>query len=253
MSDDTRRDEPNLDIAGDHDPDRYLLSGLTDMSGTEYDIDEAKAEYRAKRRERLPALRREGRYDEDGNEVEVALDWDTLKRLLRYLKPYRKHLVFAVVLLLSYSAIVPAFPSLIGRAVDNFIVADRAPFTGLTIDERLAGLLRIVLIYMGLRVLNFGLRFGYTYLVSWLGQHVIYDIRKEVFGKIQRLHMGFFDRTPVGRLITRITSDVDAIQRMMTDGVVGLIADVGLIAGLTIYMFSINWQLNWHMIRRHKL
>jgi ATP-binding cassette subfamily B protein len=79
--------------------------------------------------------------------------------------------------------------------------------------------------------------------VSWLGQHVIHDIRSQIFNKIQRLHMGFFDRTPVGRLITRITSDVDAIQTMMTDGVVGLIADIGMIIALTIYMFSINWQL----------
>jgi ATP-binding cassette subfamily B protein len=96
---------------------------------------------------------------------------------------------------------------------------------------------------MGLRAVNFGLRYGYTYLVSWMGQHVIYDIRKQIFGKIQRLHMGFFDRTPVGRLITRITSDIDAIEMMIKDGVVGLVADGGLIIGLLIYMFSLNWQL----------
>src|SRR5699024_2993418 len=78
---------------------------------------------------------------------------------------------------------------------------------------------------------------------AWLGQHVIYDLRRAIFSKIERLHMGFFDRTPVGRLITRMTSDVDAIQQMLTDGVVGIVADFGMILGLIVYMFIINWQL----------
>jgi ATP-binding cassette, subfamily B, multidrug efflux pump len=149
----------------------------------------------------------------------------------------------AIALLLAYSALVPAFPSLIALAVDRYIVAGVAPYDGLTIDERYAGLIGIVAAYLSLRLLNFGLRYGYTYLVAWIGQHVIYDLRRDTFAKIQRLHLGFFDRTPVGRLITRITSDVEAIQTAMTDGVVGLIADVGLIVGLVIYMFTIDWRL----------
>jgi ATP-binding cassette subfamily B multidrug efflux pump len=216
---------------------------LTDMNDGRYSVERAKAEYRARRRDRRQALRREGDYDEDGQAFKKAFDAHIMRRLLRYLKPYRWQLVSGVVLLLAYSALVPAFPSLIAIAVDNFIVAGRAPFNGWTLDQRLQGLTRIVLLYLGLRAINFGLRYGYTYLVSWLGQHVIYDIREEIFTKIQRLHLGFFDRTPVGRLITRITSDVDAIQQMMTNGVVGLIADIGLIVGLMFYMFSINWRL----------
>ncbi|HEX7004300.1 MAG TPA: ABC transporter ATP-binding protein [Trueperaceae bacterium] len=216
---------------------------LTDMSDRRYTVEEAKAEHREQRRHRRKELRREGDFDEDGQAFKKAFDGQIMRRLLRYLKPYRWQLFFGVLLLLSYSVLVPAFPSLIARAVDNYIVANRAPFNGWTIDQRLDGLTTIVLIYVGLRLLNFGLRYGYTYLVSWLGQHVIYDIREEIFTKVQRLHLGFFDRTPVGRLITRITSDVDAIQQMMTNGVVGLIADVGLIVGLMVYMFSINWQL----------
>lgn len=218
-------------------------SALTDMSNGRYSVEQAKAEHRAKRHARRPELRREGDFDEDGQSFKKAFDSQIMWRLLGYLEPYRWQLVSGVLLLLAYSAIVPAFPTLIALAVDNYIVAERAPFAGWTVEQRLDGLTKIVLLYLGLRLLNFGLRYGYTYLVSWLGQHVIYDIRKEVFTKVQRLHLGFFDRTPVGRLITRITSDVDAIQQMMTNGVVGLIADVGLIVGLMIYMFSINWQL----------
>jgi ATP-binding cassette subfamily B multidrug efflux pump len=216
---------------------------LTDMSDASYSVERAKAEHRATRRQRRRSIRREGDYDEDGQAFKKAFDAQIMRRLLRYLKPYRWQLAAGILLLLSYSVVVPAFPSLIAMAVDNYIVAERAPFSGWTIDQRLQGLTTIVLIYLGLRVLNFGLRYGYTYLVSWLGQHVIYDIRKEIFTKVQRLHLGFFDRTPVGRLLTRITSDVDAIQQMMTNGVVGLVADVGLIAGLMVYMFTINWQL----------
>ena len=229
MSSDPRKDEQKR--------------ALTDMSDADYRVEDAKRDFRQKRASRVDKLRAEGDFDEDGEAFKKAFDWQIMRRLLRYLKPYRVQLVSAVGLLLLYSALVPAFPNLIALAVDRYIVADAAPWNALTEDQRFEGLMTIVLIYLGLRVFNFGLRYGYTYLVSWLGQHVIYDIRSEMFKKIQRLHMGFFDRTPVGRLITRITSDVDAIQTMMTDGVVGLIADIGMIIGLTIYMFSINWQL----------
>lgn len=217
---------------------------LTDMSDPHYDIKVLKAERARQRRHIGKALRQSGNYNEEGELFKKAFDWQIMRRLLRYLKPYRMQLGFGVALLLCYSALVPIFPNLIAMAVDRYIQpAEGSPFALLSSDERFNGLMMIVAIYLGLKLLNFFLRYGYTYLISWLGQHVIYDMRKEVFGKIQRLHLGFFDRTPVGRLMTRITTDIDAIQTMMTDGVVGLIADIGLIAGLIVYMFSINWQL----------
>ena len=216
---------------------------VTDMDLPEYSVDAAKAEFRRLRRSRRRRMREESRLDEDGEAFEKSFDWQIMGRLMAYLKPYRLQLGVAIGLLLAYSGLTPAFPTLLAMAVDRYIVADKAPFNGFTMDQRLHGLTVIVLIYLGLRLVNFGLRYGYTYLVDWLGQHIIYDIRGEIFGKIQRLHMGFFDRTPVGRLITRITSDVDAVQNMMTDGVVGLIADVGMVVGLLVYMFSINWRL----------
>ena len=172
-----------------------------------------------------------------------AFDWQVTRRLLRYFTPYRPQLVSGILLLLVSSALSPAFPYLIRLVIDRYINPQAAPYLTLDIDARLQGLLTIVFIYVGLKVVSFCLRYGYTYLVAWIGQHVIYDLRKEIFSKIQRMHMGFFDRTPVGRLMTRITTDVDAIQTMMTDGVVGLIADIGIITGLIVYMLIINWQL----------
>lgn len=228
-----------MDAARDTGP----FGALTDMDLPEYSVEQAKAEFRRLRRSRRRRMREESRLDEDGEAFEKSFDWQIMGRLMGYLRPYRMQLSVAVGLLLLYSAVTPAFPTLLALAVDRFIIADRAPYSALTMDQRLHGLTVIVVIYLGLRLVTFGLRYGYTYLVEWLGQHIIYDIRREIFGKIQRLHMGFFDRTPVGRLITRITSDVEAVQTMMTDGVVGLIADLGMVAGLLVYMFSINWRL----------
>jgi ATP-binding cassette subfamily B protein len=213
------------------------------MSDPHYDVEEEKRKAAANRRARVKELRREGEFDEDGEAFKKAFDWEIMRRLLGYLRPYLKHTLFAILLLLLYSALVPVFPFLIQLAIDRYIAPAQAPFTELSVDERYRGLVMLVLVYMALRLVNFGLRYGYTYLVSWMGQHVIYDIRRAIFAKVQRLHMGYFDRTPVGRLITRITSDVDAIENMMRDGVVGLVADIGLILGLLVYMFSINWQL----------
>lgn len=216
---------------------------LTDMSDTSYDIAALKAERAKLRRGSSKALRQSGNYNEEGERFQKAFDWQIMRRLVAYLKPYRRQLIASVALLLSYSALAPIFPSLVAMAVDRYIQPVGEPYTLLDGEARYRGLLMIVGIYLGLKLVNFGLRYGYTYLVAWLGQHVVYDLRKAVFGKVQQLHLGFFDRTPVGRLMTRITTDIDAIQTMMTDGVVGLIADIGLIVGLTVYMFTINWQL----------
>ena len=218
-------------------------SDLTDMHDPTYRIEDVKKEYKANRKAYVDKLRHEGKFDEDGQAMEKAFDWQLMRRLLAFVAPYKWQLAAGVTLLLAYSAIAPVFPSLIGTAVDRYLVAAQEPWASLDTDARLNGLLTIVAIYIGLGIVNFGLRYGYTYLVAWMGQHIVYDVRKAIFGKIQRLHMGFFDRTPVGRLITRITSDVDAIQMMMTDGIVGLIADVGILVGLMVYMFTIDWRL----------
>lgn len=208
-----------------------------------YDIQALKNRARRERRGKVKALRQEGRFDEDGQSVDRGFNGQISLRLLSYLRPYRKHVAGAIVLLLLYSAIVPVFPYLITLAIDRYFSPVNAPFTALSESQRFRGILGVVGVYLTLRVFSFGLRYGYTYLVNWLGQYVIFDVRREIFSKIQRLHLGFFDRTPVGRLITRITSDIEAIQQMVVDGVVGIIADVGLLIGLTIYMFSLNWQL----------
>ncbi len=222
---------------------REAPADLTDMHDPDYRIEDVKAEYRATRKRYVGRLREEGKFDEDGEAMERSFDWQLMRRLLAFVAPYKLQLTIGLLLLLAYSAIMPLFPNLIGMAVDRYLVSTQQPWASLSVDQRLDGLTMLVLIFMGLAAVNFGLRYGYTYLVAWMGQHIVYDIRKAIFAKIQRLHMGYFDRTPVGRLITRITSDTEAIQQMVTDGLVGLIADIGILLMLTVYMFLIDWRL----------
>ncbi len=216
---------------------------LLDTDLPDYSVQAAKDAYKTNKKARRRAMLAESVRDEDGEAFEKGYDQGIMLRLLGYLRPYRLQLIFAVALLLIYSLLTPAFPTLLSWAIDRYIVASAPAYQALTVDERLSGLMWLVVAYMALRALSFGLRYGYTYLVAWMGQRIIFDVRRAIFTKIQRLHMGFFDRTPVGRLITRVTSDVDAVQQMMTDGVVGLIADVGLMVGLLVYMFTINWRM----------
>src|SRR5690606_20364099 len=144
--------------------------GLTDMDLPEYSVSDVKDQYRSERRSRRQRMREESILDEDGEAFEKAYDQGLMRRLLAYLKPYRLQLAGGVGLLLVYSALLPAFPTLLARALDQYIVAAQPPFSLLTTDERLNGLTVIVVIYLGLRLISFVLRFGYTYLVSWLGQ-----------------------------------------------------------------------------------
>src|SRR5690606_5658325 len=235
--------EERLGAAGAAPATNERPQRLTDMDLPDYSVERAKAERREDRRAARRRMRRESVPDEEGEAVIKDYDQGMMRRLLTYLKPYRLQFGLGVGLLLLYSVLAPAFPALIALAVDRYVVAAQEPFASLSVDERLQGLLWVVLAYLGLRLVGFALRYGYTYVVAWLGQRIVYDMRSQIFEKIQRLHMGFFDRTPVGRLITRITGDVDAIQQMMTDGLVGLVADVGMIVFLTVYMFGINWRL----------
>lgn len=219
------------------------LNKLTDMSDADYNINRVKQQYKEARRNKRKDFHGEGNLDEDGEAFKKAFDRQIMWRLLKYLRPYVKQTLLAILLLGFYSAIVPIFPYLMQVAIDRYISPTTMPFINISPEERFNGLTLLLLIYLTLRLFNFALRYGYTYLISWLGQFIIYDIRKEIFAKVQRLHLGFFDHTPVGRLMTRITSDTEAIQRMIADGIVGLIADIGLMIGIMVYMFRINWQL----------
>lgn len=162
-------------------------------------------------------------------------------RILRYLRPYWRHVLLAVFVLGLTTLNAATLPFLVREAADRYIV----PIDGvsLTLEERLSGLAWIGIFYALRSVLDLVLRFTQQYLIAWIGQRIMYDLRAQIFGHLQGLSLSFYNRNPVGRLMTRITSDVDAIEQMLSQGVVGIIADIATLVGIVIAMFVLEWRL----------
>lgn len=161
-----------------------------------------------------------------------AYDGRLARRLIRYLRPYRRVVLTSVILLLIVSTLRLAGPYLTEIAIDEHIK------TG-----DLAGLTRIALVFLVILILQFGFSFFQTYLTNWTGQKIMYDLRMEIFSHMQQLHLGFFDRNPVGRLITRMTTDVDVLNELFTSGVVSIFGDIFSLTGIVIIMLWLDWRL----------
>lgn len=165
-------------------------------------------------------------------------DATLIRRMVAYVRPYVGFMALALVLVVPLTVLANTLPLLIRDATDHYLVR-----TGLGADERWAGLLRIARLYVLIGLGAAVLRFGQSYLLSWLGQRILFDIRADIFNKILRLPFRYFDRHPVGRLMTRISSDVDAMQRLLTDGLIGLTTDLIMLFGTLGYMFWVNPRL----------
>ncbi len=161
-----------------------------------------------------------------------------LARVLGYMRPYAGWMAVSLALLLGMSLALNYLPVLIKHAVDAWLTAADLPAAG-----RIAGLTRDGLLYLGLASVAFTVRFGESLLTAWIGQRIVYDVRADVFRKTHALDLAFYDRTPVGRLMTRVTSDVEAVQRFVTEGVVGAIADLFLLAGVIGFMVVVHPRL----------
>lgn len=144
-----------------------------------------------------------------------AYDARLMRRLLRYLAPYRWAVTGAVVLLMLGAGLQIVGPWLVQQALDEAVPAA---------DMSLLGLLSIA--YIVAIVLGFALEYGETLATTWLGQKVMYDLRREIFGKLQHLDLTYYDRNPVGRLMTRITSDVETLNNLFSSGVVAIFGDL---------------------------
>ncbi|MBU4459982.1 MAG: ABC transporter ATP-binding protein/permease [Verrucomicrobia bacterium] len=161
-----------------------------------------------------------------------------LTRILRYTRPYAGWMALSLLLLLGMSLALNVLPVLIKHAIDTWIVAG-----GLPAPERIAGLTHDGLVYLAIASVAFTVRFGESLLTAWIGQRIVYDVRADVFRKTHALDLAFYDRTPVGRLMTRVTSDVEAVQRFVTEGVVGALADLFMLAGVIGFMFVLHPRL----------
>jgi ATP-binding cassette, subfamily B, multidrug efflux pump len=176
---------------------------------------------------------------EAGDEDEIlgkAYDGRLMRRLLPYLERYRHVIIPAVVLLLGASAMDVAGPFLTKIAIDN----DIAPVHG---RAHIGGLPVILGLYLGSLALGFALRYTMNYMLQWVGQHIMYDMRTQIFNHLQRLNLRFFDKHPVGSLITRLTGDVDALNDLVTQGVVSILGDGMTILYIVAVMLVINWKL----------
>ena len=164
----------------------------------------------------------------------VASGYDTrlLLRLLTYLRPYKGPVAVALVLILTISALELVGPYLTKVAIDRYIVPRDA-----------GGLSRVAALYALVLVAAFAVRFGQIFVMQMTGQRIMQDMRRQIFGHLQRLHVAYFDRNPVGRLMTRVTTDVDAVNELFTSGVVTVFGDLFTLLGIMAVMLALDWRL----------
>ena len=165
-----------------------------------------------------------------GNIIDISL----LKRVLKYTIPYKNYFFIALFTAIILSLLGPIRPVLINFTVDNYI---------LTPDPE--GLLRIIIIIFSLLLLEGIVQFFYIYLSSWIGQHVIQDLRSKIFEHIISLKMRYFDKTPIGKLVTRTISDVETISDIFSQGLLVIIAELLKLVIIIFLMFYTNWQLTF--------
>jgi ATP-binding cassette, subfamily B, multidrug efflux pump len=165
----------------------------------------------------------------------TTASYGLLRRLLAYTGPHRlvMGIILALTILVSLGMNYP--PVLIRNAIDQFI-----DNTSLTMDVRMNGLIRIGFLFFIISAGSSILRYVQTIITAIMGQKIVCAIRRDVFGKVLNMHRQYFDTTPVGRLITRVTSDVDTLQRFVSEGVVGAIADVFQVIGVFAFMIYIS-------------
>ena len=161
-----------------------------------------------------------------------AYDSRLMRRLLVYLLPYRKFVAAAFMLIMFEALIEISFPWLTMVAVDRYILVGD-----------MSGLGLIASVYVALLVIRFGVGFLQTFTLQSTGQKIMFDMRKQTFGHIQTLSNDFFDKNPVGRLITRVTTDVDVLNEMFSAGIVSVFGDIFTLIGIMIALLVLDWRL----------
>jgi ATP-binding cassette, subfamily B, multidrug efflux pump len=159
-------------------------------------------------------------------------DWQIAKRLLRYLKPYVRLLLPALVLTLILNLLGVMQPKFTQYAIDWFIL-----------PKTTNGLNLFVLAFFGVQVFRFVASYFQSVLLNSVGQYVMFDLRKEIYDKLQHQEVAYFDRNPVGRIMTRLTADVDALNELFTSGVTDLLGDLVMIGAIIVVMVYMDLRL----------
>ena len=166
------------------------------------------------------------------NLEERYYDWPLMKRILRYLSPYRKWVALAVCLLLGVSFLQLAGPFLTKIVIDDYIRVSH--YEGL---DKIAGIYFLVL------SLTFCFQYFQTLLMQYTGQKVMMDLRQQVFAHLHEMPFSFFDRNPIGKMITRAVNDVEVLNEMLTSGLILVFSDLFTLVGITIMLFYLDWRL----------
>ena len=161
-----------------------------------------------------------------------AYDSRLMRRLLVYIKPYKRYVIAAIIFNISVAALGPIRPILTKIAIDDYIM-----------NKDYNGLFMIVGILFGTLIIQAFVQYFLTYFTELVGQKIIYDIRMQLFSHVQKLALKYFDRTPIGRTVTRVTNDVDALNEMFSSGVITVFSDVFMLIWILIFMFSMSVEL----------
>jgi ATP-binding cassette subfamily B protein len=177
-----------------------------------------------------------------------AYDSRLMKRLLTYLRPYKLQVGIALGAIVLKAGADVIGPYLTKVVVDKYLAPPTgapatSPLDSWLSPEAMTGIAQIAALYVAALLFSFLVEFVQTYLMQWTGQKVMFDLRSQIFRHLQRMHVGFYDKNPVGRLVTRVTSDVDALNELFTAGVVSIVEDVFVLTGIVVIMLQMKWWL----------
>jgi ATP-binding cassette, subfamily B, multidrug efflux pump len=161
-----------------------------------------------------------------------AYDATLMRRLLWYLRPYKPQVALALAAIISASVLQLAQPYLMKLAIDRYIA-----------NGDLRGIDRIALWFLGILLGSFVLEYVQMWTLQMTGQRIMFDLRMQIYGHLQRIDLQFYDRNPVGRLMTRVTTDVDVLNDMFTSGVVSIFGDIFTLLGIMIVLVTMDWRL----------
>src|SRR5580698_6553168 len=187
-------------------------------------------------------------HQQEDEVIGKAYDGRLMRRLIRYLYPYKLAAFTSLAAVLIKAGSDVLGPYLTKVAVDRYMTAAKPQTNPSWLARHLSpdafhGITQLATLYLCALVLSYCMDFVQTYLMQWTGQKVMFDLRRQIFRHLQHMHIGFFDRNPVGRLVTRLTSDVDALNEMFTSGVFAIFEDIFVLAGIVIVMLRMSWWL----------
>lgn len=173
------------------------------------------------------------KYKKEEEVLGKEIDSRLFRRLLSYFKPYKLQIVFATLLTIFISALAAVRPRLTPIAIDDKIA-----------NKDIPGLQWIIIILLGTLILQGMVQYIMAYLTSWIGLKIIYDLRKKVFEHALNLNLKFFDNNPIGRLVTRVTNDIEVLYEVFSSGLVTAFGDIFTIIWILYFMFTLDWKLS---------